>query len=159
MNGGDWGTICSAAVAVAALVHSIWTRRRTSQAALAAANAEIRAEEALLVAKEVAERDHARFVDEQAELDAPQIADRWIGEIQQKWGERSHSDHFVLSKQVVTPAERRAVEIVRRYKESLYILEIISVAAENVCRISAWNRGGYHRRFGKLGPPPGRGAS
>jgi hypothetical protein len=44
MSAGEWGTIVSAVVAVAALAHSIWTRRGAAQATLAAGNAELRAE-------------------------------------------------------------------------------------------------------------------
>ena len=79
--------------------------------------------------------------------------------IKQKWGEPSLSDHSVLTMQVATPAERQALEIVRSCKESLYIVEIQYLPAEQICRISAWNRGGHHRRFGKIPPPPGSAAS
>jgi hypothetical protein len=156
MTAGDWGSIVSASVAAVALLHSFWAGRRAGRAALQAANAELRADEALTLAKDMAERDRARFTAEEAELEAPQIADRWIGELQQKWGERSHSDHFVLTKQIATPSDRKALEIVRSRKESLYIVEIQFVPAEKLCRISAWNRAGYHRRFGKVPPFPGQ---
>ena len=156
MKAGDWGSIVSAAVAVAALFYSLWSNRKSGQAALRAASAELRADEALAVAKELAERDRARFAGEEAQLEAPGIADRWIDAIKQKWGEPSLSDHSVLTMQVATHSDRRALDIVRSWKESLHIVEIQYVPAEQICRITAWNRAGYHRRFGKIPPPPGR---
>jgi hypothetical protein len=155
MKAGDWGSIVSAVAAAAALFYSLWSNRKSSQAALRAANAELRADEALALAKGMAERDRARFAGEEAELEAPHIADRWIGEIKQKWGEGSPSDHSVLTMPVATRAERRALEIVRSRQESLHIVGIQYVPAEHICRISAWNRAGYHRRFGKIPAPPG----
>jgi hypothetical protein len=70
---GDVGSIVSAAVAVVALLHGLVTRKRAGEARLMAKNADLRAEEALRVAKDVAQIEKARHLRETTRLEGEKI--------------------------------------------------------------------------------------
>ena len=154
MKPETWISLVSAAISGAALLYTLWNGRRTSEASLRAVNADARAEEALALAKSLEERDAKRFEDEKAGMDAPQIADRWVSEIQYKWGAHSRMDHYDLKKPVKTPAERHAVEILRSHKENLHLVDISYDPKSESCTIVGWNLMGYKRRFRTVVAPP-----
>jgi len=154
MKDQTWIASVSAAVAVASFLYSLWNGRRTSDASLRARNADLRAEEALQVAKAIEERDRQRYDDEKADIDAPQIDDRWATEIGFLWSARSRNGTYEISKTVKMPAERRAVEILRASKETLNLIGITYDASREVCTISGWNFLGYKRHKHQVGNPP-----
>ena len=154
MKAETWVALLSAAVAAVALFHTLWNGRRTSEASLRAINADNRAEEALGIAKALEERDRQRFENEKATMDAPQIADRWVSEIQFQWSMHHGQEAYDLSKEVKTPAERNAVEILRANKDSLHLIAINYNPEKQSCTISGWNAVGYKRRWREVGRPP-----
>jgi hypothetical protein len=149
-----WISSGSFAVAAGALFHTFWNGRRTSEASLRAVNADNRAEEALQIAKVLEERDRQRFEREKADMDAPQIAERWVSEMHYKWGAHSRHGQYDLTKEVKTPAERRAVEILRENEKFLHVIGIDYDAEKQVCTISAWDALGCKRNTGEPGRPP-----
>lgn len=150
--------MASALISAAAFFYTLWNGRKTSEASLRAINADARAEEALAIAKALEERDAARFETEKANLDAPQIADRWVREIQYKWGAHSRVDHYDLKKSIKTPAERQAVEIIRSNQEALHLIGVNYDQTSESCTIVGWNIMGYKKRFRNIPAPPKLGA-
>lgn len=146
--------LVSALVGLLSLLYSWWNGRRTGDAFLRATNADLRAEEALQVAKAIAERDRERYEIEKADLDAPEIVDRWVREIGYQWISRSRNGTYKISKTVKTPAERRAIEILRGSQETLNLIGIIYDANKELCTMSGWNLWGYKRYKGTAGNPP-----
>jgi len=144
----------SLAVAATSLFYTWWKNRATSESNLRIINAEIRAEEALQIAKAIDERDRLKFEREKAEIDAPQIADRWATEIGFCWKDRTKNGVYELTKPVKSLAERQAVEILRNSQDSLNLLGVLFNEDTQVCTISGWNMHGYKRHMQKIGEPP-----
>jgi len=154
MNTSTWIALGGLAVAAASLCYTWWKNRPTSESSLPTINAENRAEEALQIDKAREDRDRQRFEQEKADIDAPQVAELWVTDIHFKW--RAHSRHgqYDLTKDAKTPAERAAVEILQKSKESLRLIGVEYDPVKQVCNISGWDALGCKRNSGEPGNPP-----
>jgi hypothetical protein len=123
---GDIGSIAAAAIALLALFHSIFTGRRAGDANLRAINAELRAEEALQVAKNVAQIENSRHLRETSRLEGEKLAALWIQEIRQKQrpGLMIKGDVFRLQKPASTDAELEAFKILQSKQTELSLTNV-----------------------------------
>jgi hypothetical protein len=126
-----WPAVVAAFVGLAGVVFAFVAFRRAGRAAKLAEDAnsraviaDARAEEAHTILKKRAATDDERTT---AELEAPGIADRWLGQLRlsAETAQRAQNKLGSLVVEVSTLAERLAVEAIRAKKKEHHVIEVL----------------------------------